>query len=284
MKFENLRQLATTIGTALRDEEYAKIAAAIDGDEETELEGYRLDAYGMAALQVDGVLAMVEYTHRPVAGAREKAAAGWLKKYEEFGLNVDSLSPWEFDEEVVQTAIYGGYASEQDARDDVRRLLLARTLDSSQLRAAAGWDLDVVMLVKGYDFFTLRTHATGQIEVEVNEAPLSAYATYGEAVRGLASEIEDAFDDAFDEQVFPRSVNGALMRKIAHAWLHREAASAMLDQARHSLRVAMEGADRIGQADKSAEINLAELARNLHTDRANLYKLMPSRQPQRRRR
>ncbi|GAA3112549.1 hypothetical protein JOF29_002777 [Kribbella aluminosa] len=63
--------------------------------------------------------------------------------------------------------------------------------------------------------------------------------------------------------------------------MHREAANALLAQARQSLRVTMEGIDRVEQAG-GAPVNVAELARKLYTDRSNLYKLMPSRQSRRR--
>jgi hypothetical protein len=43
----------------------------------------------------------------------------------------------------------------------------------------------------------------------------------------------------------------------------------------------MEGVDRY-DATSCTQTNIAELARNLHTDRANLYKLMPSRHTNRR--
>ena len=62
--------------------------------------------------------------------------------------------------------------------------------------------------------------------------------------------------------------------------MHREAATALLAQARQSLRVTMEGIDRVDEAG-AGQVNIAELARNLYTDRANLYKLMPSRQKRR---
>jgi hypothetical protein len=61
-----------------------------------------------------------------------------------------------------------------------------------------------------------------------------------------------------------------MARSVVSAWLMREAGEAQLQQARGSLKFGLAGYARV----PSDELPIAELARSLYTDRANLTKVI----------
>jgi hypothetical protein len=67
---------------------------------------------------------------------------------------------------------------------------------------------------------------------------------------------------------------GGLVSNIVQAWLLREAAEAQLEQARYSLKLALGAQARVQHIGGSVQpMAMAELARSLYTDRANLTRV-----------
>ncbi|WP_155387711.1 hypothetical protein [Catellatospora paridis] len=242
---------------------------------------YRVENRYWQHVNLLGEFWVLEFGYRPAADALKKATDELeaLKK-RDYGIDFDvtSLNPWELDEDHEIIGVYGHYADEEQAIQDARRMLLAHAIGSDELRAGTGWDLDCVLLVYGMHWYTIRTHRSGIIDVRVNEDTLLASETYGTTVFELAEEFRDSRSLNITDVAAP------IVAKVVEAWLRREAATAMLDQARLSLRVRMEGLDRIQQHPDIPEVNLSDLARKLHTDRPNLYRLLPSKAAPRRRR
>ncbi|TCC32034.1 hypothetical protein [Kribbella speibonae] len=261
-----------------RDELLAEIQGVVDGEGGVPAldppEYYRVDDRLIEIWTLSPGPVVIEFGYSEVAGSREKLA-NRLRDLVEMGLEIDALPSWQFDETSEVVSVRAGYASADEARADGRRLLVAATIRSDELRFATGWDRDMVFLVRGIDWYTIRTHGNGTIDFKVNEEPLNAHMTYAKACGDLSRDIEYTLELVGNEM-------GPFARKVAAAFVQRDAANALLAQARQSLRVSMEGVDRVAEAGGDGA-NLSELARKLHTDRANLYKLMPSRRPGRRR-
>jgi hypothetical protein len=116
---------------------------------------------------------------------------------------------------------------------------------------AAGWHTDVVVLARGAGYFLI-------FRTEHAEHVLDAYAWYAETVEKLATKINS-----------PRSKMQlpARVPEIS-AWLRRESARALAEQA----RVTLQGPLHV--FSMSPTMSTAELARGLHTDRGNLSRLL----------
>jgi hypothetical protein len=180
----------------------------------------------------------------------------------------DDLDPWEVDGEVRTTAVHGGYTQAAEACQDGRRRLLGLLLGSVALRRVAGWETDAVLLGRGYDYYLLRTHRDGTIDLSYGEQPLDAYARYAKLVSDLAEELVPPDDPHRLGPVHP------LLPPTVRAWLHREAAEAIGDQARVSLRVGLKGLVTTGELGRRTQqpgkSSVVKLAGRLHTDPAKL--------------
>jgi hypothetical protein len=180
----------------------------------------------------------------------------------------DDLDPWEVDGEVRTTAVHGGYTQAAEACQDGRRRLLGLLLGSVALRRVAGWETDAVLLGRGYDYYLLRTHRDGSIELSYGEQPLDAYGRYAKLVSDLAEELVPLDDPHRLGTVHP------LLPPTVRAWLYREAAEAIGDQARVTLRAGLKGLVTTGELGRRAQqpgrSSVAKLADRLHTDPAKL--------------
>ncbi|OJF14553.1 hypothetical protein [Couchioplanes caeruleus] len=280
---EALASLTETVREPLNDEARIPIDEAIQRITSDEYEGevpaldppefYRIDQtlievwdlpkYGPAVLEI-------VYTEVP--GDRQAKKNGIFKYHDEMGADLDEWPSWHFEETNELVSVRAGYTSVDEARADARRLLLKLAINSPELRFFTGWGLDAVLVVRAQNWYTIRTKHNGTIEFWVDEEPLEAHGRYANKATQLAREVRNNFDIPVPPG----------MRKVAEAFIQREAANASLLQARQSLRIILESIDR-HDTDADKKMNIAELARNLYTDRANLYKLMPSRQGNRRR-
>ncbi len=190
------------------------------------------------------------------------------------GLDVEELNDEEFDEDLRITRVLGPYASGEESAADAQRALLGFAI-AGEVRWMTGWKLDVVMLLRGHDWYIVRTRQNGAVEVEACEDVLPAHGYYVEACNKLARELE------YGSSVI-RDSTDSWTRKIATAFVQREAGRALAAQARHSLKVTFEGIARIKKlrpGSPHSQVNISELARNLYTDRPNLSKLQPSTHP-----
>lgn len=256
-------------------------------------EYYRIGMRYVQAYRLNETYVVVESLFTQAAGAKEKAASTWAKEFEDIMGGPEAMQEWlnkisptNFEEEDEVVNIWS-CSSEEEARADTRRLALSWAQESGRnLIAWTGWGADMVLFVGGdANFYVFRTFADGTTEIDKYEDGLHASTGYGDSVGKLADEIY------VDPRKFGiHDMGNPTTGKVVEAWLRREAADAMLNAARASLRVRMEGYDKINQValedpgDNGFVGNISELARKLHTDRANLYRLMPSRQGPRKRR
>jgi hypothetical protein len=287
--FPILRSLAQLAGTPLEGENLTRVAALLDrddtrptpdptGDQEPdadlELESYRVDATAVGVFRIAGELfvATAEFFPAPHADEQATQKLGDLNQLAgQHGLDpytADDLDPWEVDGEVRTTTVHGGYAQATEACQDGRRRLLGLLLGSAALRRVAGWEADVVLLGRGYDYYLLRTHRDGSIDLSYGEQPLDAYARYAKLVSELAEELVPLDDPHRLGTVHP------LLPPTARAWLYREAAEAIGDQARVTLRAGLKGLVTTGELARRAQQpgrnSVVKLADRLHTDPAKL--------------
>lgn len=165
--------------------------------------------------------------------------------------------------ETLSMEVYA-YEEEKDAYRDACRLTLRWVLDSetTEVRHLTGWQKDVVMLVCGADFYSIRTYCTGEIKIDGSEEIQLAYKSFIEAATELSAEIEFKGD-------MPGLRENSFYGRIASAFVQREAAQALQAYSRHTLSLGIDAAtsiDRIG----GQKLNMSDLARSLHTDRPNL--------------
>jgi hypothetical protein len=281
MDFPTLRRLAQPAGTPLEDADLARVVALLDRDDtcptpdptqardavaDLELESYRIDATAVGVFRIGGELVVATKELFPAPHAKEQAAQE-LADLNQMAGRYD-LDPWEVDGEVRTTAVHGGYAQAAQACQDGRRRLLGLLLGSAALRRVAGWEADAVLLGRGYDYYLLRTHRDGTIELSYAEQPLDAYARYAKLVSDLAEELVPPDDPHRLGPVHP------LLSPTVRAWLYREAAEAIGDQARVTLRVGLKGLVTVGELARRAQqpgrSSVAKLADRLHTDPAKL--------------
>ena len=289
MDFPILRSLAQLAGTPLEGEDIARVAALLDRDDtrptpdptqardsdaDLELESYRIDATAVGVFRIGGELVVATRELFPAPHAEEQAAQKladlnqFAGRYDLDPFTADDLDPWEVDGEVRTTAIHGGYAQSIEACQDGRRRLLGLLLGSAALRRVAGWETDTVLLGRGYDYYLLRTHRDGTIELSYAERPLDAYARYAKLVSDLAEKLVPLDDPHRLGPVHP------LLPPTVRAWLYREAAEAIGDQARVTLRVGLKGLVTTGELSRRTQqpgrSSVAKLADRLHTEPAKL--------------
>ncbi|NES29295.1 hypothetical protein GCE86_17870 [Micromonospora terminaliae] len=158
----------------------------------------------------------------------------------------------------------------EDVFDDAARVFLAHSLLTGAASQFCGWRERVVAIVPEEvgpkESKIIRTLADGGIEVVHTYTVLDAYGTYARWVTDLALEYGSG-DEAIASDT-PRPPGMA--RSVVSAWLMREAGEAQLQQARHSLKFGLAGYARVS----GEELPIAELARSLYTDRANLTKVI----------
>jgi hypothetical protein len=289
MDYRALRSLVRLAGTPLEGEDLARVTALLDSDDtrptpdptgyeeceaDLELESYRVDATAVGVFRIAGECFVATAEFFPAPHAQEQAArmladvnqiAG---RYDLPPYTADDLDPWEFDGVVRTTAVHGGYAQAAEACQDGRRRLLGLLLGSAALRRVAGWETDAVVLGRGYDYYILRTHREGAVELSYAEQPLDAYALYARLVTDLAEELVPPDGPHRLGKVSP------LLPGTVRAWLYRDASEAMGDQARVTAGIGLRGLVKAGDLAQSARyparVSLAELACSLHTDRARL--------------
>jgi hypothetical protein len=156
----------------------------------------------------------------------------------------DDLDPWELDGEVGTTAVYGGYTQAAEACQEGRRLLLGLLLSSAALRRVAGWEADAVGC--GYDYYLLRTHREGTIELSSADLPLDAYALYARLVADLAEEL------VLPDEPHRLGWVSPLLPATVRAWLYRDAREAIGDQGRVTAEVGLSGLVKAGDLARSA--------------------------------
>jgi hypothetical protein len=288
MDYPALRSLARLAGTPLEGEDFARVAALLDSDtrpapdstgrEESEadleLESYRIDATAVGVFRIAGEYYVATAEFFPAPHAQEQAARKLADlnqiagRYDLPPYTADDLDPWELDGQVRTTVAHGGYAQAAEACQDGRRRLLGLLLDSAALRRVAGWDTDVVLLGRGFDYYILRTHREGTIDLFYAEQPLDAYALYAGLVTDLAEELVAPDGPHRLGQISP------LLPETIWAWLYRAASEAIGDQARVTAGLGLQGLVKAGDLSRSSRhagrMSLAELACSLHTDRARL--------------
>jgi hypothetical protein len=176
--------------------------------------------------------------------------------------------------------IYRVTAGDDDAtRDDVRRLFLAHSIRTGAARRFTGWRERIVAMIPeevgAKETNILRTTADGQIEATHTYNVLDAYATYAQWVNELAFEFGSTDELLMMDNARKPGPDEIEVLGIAQAWLLREAATAQLEQARHSLKFGLAGHARwLQEYPEGDRMSVAELARSLHTDRPNLSKVI----------
>jgi hypothetical protein len=214
----------------------------------------------------------------------EEFLSAWLAPESHAAFRIDNQMAWTFralekpvlvhwtftspdDSETRNMKVYA-YEDEKDAYQDACRLTLQWVLDSKtiEVRHLTGWQKDVVMLVRGADFYSIRTHYTGEIKIEGSEEIQLAYKYFVELATDLSAEIEFKGD-------MPGLRENSLYGKIASAFVQREAAQALQAYARHVLSLGLDGAASIEKLG-GLKINMSQLARSLHTDRPNLTRYL----------
>jgi hypothetical protein len=187
----------------------------------------------------------------------------------ECDITVDTEGDWESGAPSRMWMVAAGTRRE-DVYDDTARLFLAQSLRNGAASQFCGWQDRVVAIVPEEvgpkESKIIRTLAGGDIEVVHTYNVLDAYGTYARWVTDLALEYGSG-DEAIASDT-PRPPG--LARPVVSAWLMREAGEAQLQQARYSLKFGLAGYSRM----PSEELPIAELARSLYTDRANLTKVI----------
>lgn len=155
----------------------------------------------------------------------------------------------------ITVAVHGGYAIEEDARQDVRRAVLSRVIEAHSYSSAVGWRDDVAVLVTGRDcFLTSRGFRDGGVE----EPDFDDHVLDPRWSRALA--LIKLADEMYNTSVYERPYPGG-MYEVISAWLPKEGSEALLEQARYNLTGAPNSYKSYG---KGAEMSIAELARSLH--------------------
>jgi hypothetical protein len=166
---------------------------------------------------------------------------------------------------------------EHDA--DARRLFLTHSFAHGSVRAFTGWRERVVALIPeevgAKEAKVMRTLANGHIEVTHTYNVLDAYGTYAGWVHDLAMEFGSTDEVIVGSAGRPRRPSDEQgVRHIIQAWLMRDAAEAELAQARHSLKFGLGAHARMLRMPGGPALSIAELARSLYTDRANLARVI----------
>jgi hypothetical protein len=298
MYLEDLRELTTPRGQRLNDEQRSELGARLDeeGNVAKELHSYQLDeeldergivvaAKAVSAFRLgenELVVVTRPFRHEPerereASTAYATFAERWKsdtypKARDAYGLDqeMELMSFQQFwgsgRDDMRRERCDGawkGYSSPEEALQDVFRIVLGLVLDgpASSVKEAAGWERDIVLLVRGMDFYTITTRANRwgeerQLDVDRDEKAFWATVSYARRLMELARREYDGIGSLAD---------GGDLRA---SWLAREGAGVLLDQARH--------ATKMGVALYAMNGSMSELALKLHTDRANLYRLLPA--------
>ncbi len=264
--FGNLVPLLVARGTPLTDDDprMAQVRAAVGADAPWrevgrlraprgyvgETSGAECRGVGAWALAPDSVsppvTVLVRYTHGPEQLARlEELVAEFRRE----GVDVEDGRPVETlvgrGDRVEVLAAYADYADDAAAVHDARRIALGSALERGAITRACGWGEDCVVTTRGLDWTIFRTRPDGRVDVRVTQGAMDGIATHARTAMDMAQ---------------------ALGPGIAQAWLYREAADALACQSafqlERELRTAYDGV--------APEYSISELARRLHTDRANL--------------
>lgn len=260
MDFTALTPALTPRGEQLTGQQADQAITALDDDENWDTAGIdEIDsdeAHGVATAAFRtpfGLLVAVrEFTHTV---EQHQAAKKLIAAYrDESNIDIEDV-PLErlvgVGDDAKTVAVYGRYEDEESATLDARRLLLRSVIDADAQLQAVGWDANAVILARGANYFLVyRTHPDGQITVEYEEKALDAYVRYASVVEELASEMSDELR--------------GMHREVVSAWLRKESAYALTEQARLTLSFALRS---FGLAPT---MSTAELARGLYTDRGNL--------------
>lgn len=169
-----------------------------------------------------------------------------------------------------------GYEDAEDAFLDVQRVIVSTAIKDETIEAISGWGPDAVVVLPG---------AFGGSVIMRIDSPLGDPSSAGlYPVADLApeeiSDTGDAFAEAIDQLIadlaeradtFSKAGmedNAEILRALALPWLHKEAAQHRATTARqHFLNSAQASAGLVGP---NQPITMADLARNLYTDRGNL--------------
>lgn len=222
---------------------------------------------------------MLRRVDRPAPGARERyeeRTAAYRAALDEIGYEPREPMPWELDTEIAQLTGFTGYFDEGAAVQDGLRLILGAVIahQDDVVRDWCGWRDDVVILTQsqwdgGLSNEILRVHSTdGLITSNGAGDILRAYGSYAEAVQKLIDDLGDS------REAFDGVADLPIVRRMVQAWLARSAANAMLERARHVLRTAADGAARLTKEGEKPGL-VGSLAVGLHTDRPNLYRVIP---------
>lgn len=191
------------------------------------------------------------------------------------------------DYEVVPTGVNSVYrfdtADEGEMSKDAQRLFIAQSIENGAARNFAGWRERIVVMIpeevgaKETNIF--RTTADGRIEATHTYNVMTAYGTYAGWVHDLAEEFIGS-DEMLEAGIKAPDTTpfGPFASGIVQAWLERNMAEAVLEQARTSLKMGLGAFDMMATLTPSEGASIAELARSLHTDRANLTKVIKSAQ------
>jgi hypothetical protein len=211
------------------------------------------------------VAGFISQTGRVLADAVE---SGETVLYET-AITVDADGDWEPGPPSRIWLVASG-SRRKDVFDDTARLFLAQSLRTGAASQFCGWRDRVVAIVPEEvgpkESKIIRTLDDGGIEITHTYNVLDAYGTYSRWVTDLALEYGSGDDALASETPQPP----AIARSVVSAWLMREAGEAQLQQARYSLKFGLAGYARV----PSNELPIAELARSLYTDRANLTKVI----------
>lgn len=277
---EFLATYAEPTGSPLDAAETTKINDSIDeGDDGPwqEIESWYIHNIGVGVF-TDGDRHTVLYRiDRPAPGARERyeeLMAPARAQLAGVGHDLGEPQPWELDTEIDQLVGFTGYPDKETAVQDGLRLTLGAVIThyDDAVRDWCGWRNDVVILTQSHDGGgrsneILRIHsADGRITNTTEEDILRAYTSYAETVQELIDDL--------DYNHFEGIADAHFARRMAQAWLARSAANAMLERARHVLRTAADSAAQTTKAGDKPGL-VASLAAGLHTDRPNLYRVIP---------
>ncbi|WP_028921841.1 hypothetical protein [Pseudonocardia acaciae] len=163
---------------------------------------------------------------------------------------------------------------EREVRDDIGRLFLAQSIRNGGAYRFTGWRDRIVAFIPEEvgpkESTIIRTLRDGEIDTEHTYSVLDACAKYAEWVNDLAKEFGGT-DEVIGIDRPDTGAAGPMVRNIVQAWLLRDAAEIQLNQARHSLRFALAGQERMFErSNDDGRLTVSELARSLHTDRPNL--------------
>jgi hypothetical protein len=153
--------------------------------------------------------------------------------------------------------------------DDGKRLFLRHSFATGAEELFAGWKERFVTIIPEEvgmkETKVFRSTHDGTIEVEHRYAAPDAMMLYSRWLMALADEFSDS-------DMAGHTLEAGMYNGVAQQWLAREGANAQLASTRAWLKMLLASLTLQAQAS-GEEFNVSELARSLHTDRANLAKM-----------